>query len=508
MSRFFSWLRQTFTLETTLVMLVWLLGLFLRLYQLDKVMPFTFDQGRDLLELTAISQGDITLVGPTTGIAGFFLGPFYFYALLPGFFLSGGSPVGVAYWVALLASLALPLSYYLTKKIANPTAAWLAYLLLTFLPGSLHEARVIWNPSFAVPLLVASWWCLFESKKKSWLLMPAFFFYGLSLQTELAYTVFLAPLYLWWLIIHSPLAQKFAHQNSSKTYSWPTILLSLLAGAATLLPQLVFELKHSFIMTNAITNALFSNEKSVSYALIWQERPRFIATALQEMLFSTADHTSWLLIGLLVALAIVAHKWRTVEQRFIAMAVCLPILGMLLFRGNNGNFFAYYLNPHYLPLVLSAAMLVQHISAIWAERLYAIFLLFVVGVAFATTARVIYDPNILQYTYQRQVQAYLFARSQTTSQPPTLEVFVPNLRPTQYQYLDHWYAKTNHLPPAQINQNLTGDQTVILLYEPGFRGGSLVAFKNWYQQQRLNSECGNETAFGIITVESCFRLIK
>lgn len=505
----FSRINKRLTLETIAVIVLWLLGLFLRLYQLDKVMPFTFDQGRDLLELAALSKGDITLVGPTTGIAGFFLGPFYFYALLPGFLLGGGSPVGVAYWVALIASVALPLSFYLAKKVTTPTGAWLTYLMLTFLPGSLHEARVIWNPSFAVPLLVASWWCLFESKKKSWLLIPALLLYGLSLQTELAYTVFLAPIYLWWVAIHSPLAQKFRQQSETfKGYSWPVLIASITAGVATLLPQLVFELKHSFIMTNAITTALFSSEKSISYAQVWQDRPRFIATALQEMLFSTADGTVWLLIGLFVALAVVAHRWRTVEQRFVIMATCLPIIGMLLFKGNNGNFFAYYLNPHYLPLVLAATMLIQHIPYVWGKRLYGAFLLLVVGVAFALTAHIIYNPHILQYTYSRQLEAYLFARSQTTSQPPTLEIFVPNLRPTQYHYLDQWYAKANNLTPAQINQNLTGDQTVILLYEPGFRGGSLSAFRSWYKERRLDSECSNETTFGILTVENCYRLIK
>jgi hypothetical protein len=486
-----------FTKELLIVVALWLVGLFFRVYQLQNVMTFSFDQGRDMVELTKIMAGDITLVGPTTGIAGFFLGPFYFYALLPGFILGGGSPVALGYWVALVASLVVPFSYLILKDHTNRWLAIVGALVFAFLPGSINEARVIWNPTLAVPVLVISWWLLFRSKMQAWLLVPSLFLYALSLQTELAYTIFLGPIYLWWIGLHSPF---FA-----KKYQWKVILVAIFAAATTLLPQLLFEAKHGMVMTNSIVAEVTSGKPLPPYTVLWQERPVFLANVLQDQLFGNYRMTRPLFILLLMTLGWVAFKVRKAEHRFLVLASVLPLLGMMAWRGNNGNLFPYYLNPHYLAVCLTvmvAIFLVSH------RRWQLMITAFVVGItfgAFYKTALIIYNPNFHQYSYAHQLSAYEYARAQTTSNPPTLEVFVPNLRPVQYTYLNEWYAKKRNVVPAQINSNATGDQNVVLIYEPAFVGGSLMEFRSWYKKHRTDSECQTEQTFGIINVEPCVR---
>lgn len=489
--------RRYISKELILLFCLWLLSLFLRVYQLENVMTFSFDQGRDMVELLKITQGDITLIGPTTGIAGLFLGPFYFYALLPGFILGGGSPVALGYWVALIASLSIPASYYLLKPITNAKLAFLGATVLAFLPGALNEARVIWNPTFAVPLLVVSWLFLFTSKQKPWLLVPALFSYALSLQTELAYTIFLAPLYLWWLGIHSTFGKKI--------YSWKVIGISIALAAATLLPQLIFELKHQFLMTNSVLAELNSGKEAPPYAIIWEQRPDFLANVIQDQLFGNYRSTRPFFILLLMMLGWMSFKVRRPEHRFLLMANALPLLGMMVWRGNNGNLFSYYLNPHYLVLCLTTMIALYFVkNKIWQLILGCLVLLITLG-AFSKTALVIYDPSFHQYSYQHQLTAYEFARAQTSSIPPTLEVFVPNLRPVQYYYLNEWYAKKLGVVAAQINANATGDQNVVMIYEPAFNGGSLVEFRSWYKKNRLDAECQTESTFGIINVEPCVK---
>jgi hypothetical protein len=67
-------------------------ALWFRVYRIDQVLGFYFDQGRDanvILDLLQFHK--FFLIGPTTGIAGIFRGPFYYYLITPAYFLGNGS---------------------------------------------------------------------------------------------------------------------------------------------------------------------------------------------------------------------------------------------------------------------------------------------------------------------------------------------------------------------------------------------------------------------------------
>ena len=63
------------------LLLVLILGLaaFLRLYKIQDYMTFLGDEGRDVLVAYNILHGHLTLLGPTSSVGGFFLGPIYSY---------------------------------------------------------------------------------------------------------------------------------------------------------------------------------------------------------------------------------------------------------------------------------------------------------------------------------------------------------------------------------------------------------------------------------------------
>lgn len=197
----FSWWRRY---EHSLVWALLLVGVAIRWLNLNPLLPFTYDQGRDLLALQSIAAGDITLIGPTTGIAGFFLGPFYYYFLLPGFFLGQGDPFVVGAWNALWITAGLTLTYYVLKQVVSPGLALLTYVWLLFVPGALEAARIIWNPSLTAltmaGMLGGLFWSVKESSRYRWAWLGlGLFSFGLGLQTEFAYVIFFVPLLLWWL---------------------------------------------------------------------------------------------------------------------------------------------------------------------------------------------------------------------------------------------------------------------------------------------------------------------
>ena len=76
------------------------------------------DEGRDaLVLLNMFKDGKFTLLGPAASVGGFFLGPAYYYLVIPGFLLSGMSPVGMATEVAVLGAVSVIILYWLMFSV-------------------------------------------------------------------------------------------------------------------------------------------------------------------------------------------------------------------------------------------------------------------------------------------------------------------------------------------------------------------------------------------------------
>src|SRR5260221_14327399 len=83
-------------------------GFFVRVYRLPEVLGFYFDQGRDALVIwDLIHSHKFFLIGPTTGLAGIFRGPYYYYLLVPFYWLGGGNSVISAIFLALTTVIAI-----------------------------------------------------------------------------------------------------------------------------------------------------------------------------------------------------------------------------------------------------------------------------------------------------------------------------------------------------------------------------------------------------------------
>src|SRR3990167_8398219 len=77
-----------------LVGIILLSAFFLRVYRVNEILGFYYDQGRDALVIWDLwHNGKFFLIGPTTGIAGIFRGPFYYYLIAPLYLIGRGDPV-------------------------------------------------------------------------------------------------------------------------------------------------------------------------------------------------------------------------------------------------------------------------------------------------------------------------------------------------------------------------------------------------------------------------------
>jgi hypothetical protein len=136
---------KIFRLHHLLLVVILVGGLGLRFWGLENRAPFDWDQNRDYQVVTKLARGEITLIGPVAkGELGFFLGPLYYYLLLPGYLIADGS------------LLALPVAAVICDVMA-------ILAMLTFLPARWGRGQSL--------LMAAVWsvsWFAIESARISW----------------------------------------------------------------------------------------------------------------------------------------------------------------------------------------------------------------------------------------------------------------------------------------------------------------------------------------------------
>ncbi len=143
-----------------LLLLILLLGAFIRFYKLPDLMPFIGDQGwyyisaRDLL-LT----GEIPLVGITSSHIWLHQGAIWTYILALIFKLSNFNPVVPSYFVAILGTVTILIFYKLAKDLFSKKIALVSSLLYATSPLVVADSRMAYHtsliPFFTIILIMA-----------------------------------------------------------------------------------------------------------------------------------------------------------------------------------------------------------------------------------------------------------------------------------------------------------------------------------------------------------------
>lgn len=264
-------------------------------------------------------------------------------------------------------------------------------------------------------------------------------------------------------------------------------------------------------MTQSLLLELSDTSKQVPYTQIWSDRPAQMVTEIDRQLLAGLPATDWLfwaVFGLSLS-GLVLKK--TPKQTFILWLSLAPLLGMMLFRGNHGQFFNYYIAPQYYALLLASGVSLQ----LWQHRklgpkilvLGSFIVTLAVGLGFGRYWPLLADPTILQYSAGQQVAALNSVRrhgQQNPTQPLGMDVFVPNLLPTQYQYLNQFLNSEHELAQAEFVVS-SDHQTFYLLSEPPISEASQVEYEKWRDRMSSQAECQELSQHGIILVEVCQR---
>ena len=113
-------------------LLLILLFLFSRLFNLNSTMFFINDMGRDMLVIRDwLDSGKPPLLGPQTSALPINQTALYFYMMLPGYLLTNGSPLALFYTFCVMWVAVFIYGLWLLKGNTKMTVAWMIFFFLT-----------------------------------------------------------------------------------------------------------------------------------------------------------------------------------------------------------------------------------------------------------------------------------------------------------------------------------------------------------------------------------------
>lgn len=230
---------------------------------------FTYDQGRDLLEVQKlVGEHDPILIGPTTGLPGIFYGPWWYYFLGPIFLISGGNPTVITAIFGAIGILTIFLLYLLIKKItANVPVSLAVAAVAAMSQPFITSSSQIWSPSLVLPLMISYvfFLALIFEKPQPWKFLALGITSGLVMDSGAAFGVVLT--------IATIISGIFF-----KKYFWGKNYLFYFLGFLIILsPRIIFDIRNEFLITKSII-------QEIQNPHIYQQKLAFV-----ERLINRAD---------------------------------------------------------------------------------------------------------------------------------------------------------------------------------------------------------------------------
>lgn len=506
-----------------LLFLVFIFSFALRLFFVSNFhFAFTIDQARDMLEIRKIIVGhNPVFIGPTTSLNGVFLGPFWYYFNLLPFMVGGGDPSALAYWQVIFFHLTVFIFWRYFRKRNFNFAFWGSLFFLVsprLLEATSYSFNANTTPSFVLLSLILLHKAV-DSNKSIYLLILGLMI-GLTIQIEAAFGIILLPLALIWLFVMKTKGKR----------------LFLLGFLLTLIPQIMFELKHGFIMTKVFITEFSGKSDILGQRLglvekILDRYQHYLGLLSSSLPLGNLTLYIFLLSIIVFGYLFLKKRQGLPDSRFLLINLSLVILSLcffIIYPGRLKDWWTINLSIPYL-MILACFMSLAMKNAFPVRLASFLFLIFLFLNSY----------NLFRHKLFERINVRSDDRALLLNQIEVIDTvyrmagnkgfkvydFTPAVYDYNYQYLFWWYGNKQYgyLPekvtyqdnvPAYVEDNNlywrtarpNEDNQIFLIIESdqNFSEEELV----W--SSRFNSYCVQEKKklTGNIIVEKLFDCIK
>ncbi|MBI2617179.1 glycosyltransferase family 39 protein [Candidatus Gottesmanbacteria bacterium] len=239
-------------LSFMLLFFILVTGAIFRLYRLPEYITFLGDEGRDVLVVKRIIvDHEFTLLGPITSVGSVYMGPIYYYFMVPFLWAWQLDPVGPAVMVVFFSLATIFLLYRFGSEFFHPSVGLLSSFFYATSPLTILYGRSSWNPNivpFFALLLMYSLSKVVIQNKKNWFIIAGFSL-GVLLQLHYVTFVFLPIIFIILVFYRS-------------RFSVRVLGFGFLSFLLSYSPFLLFEFRHQFVNINGIFRFFLEGKNS------------------------------------------------------------------------------------------------------------------------------------------------------------------------------------------------------------------------------------------------------
>lgn len=325
-----------FLLGHKYLIIILVIGLFFRSYHLKELFMYNHDQ--DLAGWfikDVFIDKHLRLIGQETSTHGIFIGPLFYYMLIPFYALFGMDPIGGTYLTIFLGLFTVWSFYFVFSKIFEKNVGLFAALIYAV---SLYT---VWNDREVVPTMpVILWsvWFLYGvnlllngKQKKAFILLGTLV--GLIWHLNMA-LILLLPIILLALFI------------SKKRIEFNGLLYGAGSFLLTSLPLILFEVRHGFSQTKALVFSLTTDQKDILTGFNKVKRVIYLASKdLSGLLWGTEFDIKfeYVFFGLILITVFLAINLKKYKNIFIILFGWLTLY-LVFFSFYSKIVSEYYLN--------------------------------------------------------------------------------------------------------------------------------------------------------------------
>lgn len=147
-----------------IVIFILLIHIFLRFYEFEKLNPFGWDQlNNSWLAKDVIVDNKYPLLGMVAkGNTGFYIGPAYYYYIVPFYFFTNLDPVASGIIAGVTSIFSFFVLYYIARKLFSYEVAIIALLIHTFSIYIITFDRTQWPVNFVAPISLIIFYTLYK----------------------------------------------------------------------------------------------------------------------------------------------------------------------------------------------------------------------------------------------------------------------------------------------------------------------------------------------------------
>lgn len=424
-----------------ILLLILLLGLFLRFLFFPGNVQFAYDQARDAFISNGIMQGHFKIVGPPSNFSSYFNhGVLFYYIGGPVYKLAGGNPAGLSLFLRIYNLFGIILIFLISKILFNRSVALISAFLFAISFEQTQYSIFMSHPTMAVlpVLLTYLGFALLIFKNKQYGLILAVLGYGISIQFHIGL------LFQGFQFLLIPLIfRRKLPKISIKTY-----LLSALCFMTVVSTFIAAEFKYDFRMMNGFILQAIHSDYSTSLISRLANAVFIFDRYFQDNLINInilKGSGSLLTISLFV---VIFKKYKNIHSQLIFLATWL-LWGLAIYLYIiKGTY--YYSICTSIPIIILAAFAIYKVFQknktaallilliIFASNLFLIIKFNPLGPVNAITAQdgmlLKQEEQIIDLTYQK-ADKQTFAVNALT---------IPYDINTTWSYLYNWYGQTKY----------------------------------------------------------------